>query len=282
MSAQKIKVRSRESMMVGWPATRSPVDDPHGPVTPAVASAEKTGEMTKITDTKSGVDRAGRWEAVGSTTPLRLKVLIADDHPLILAGVRRMLEEHDDIDVVGQAGSAAELLALIERRCPEIVLTDLHMPGGGGPELIAHITERWPALKVVVLSVSDDRTSVDSALLAGASAFIVKTATGFDVTSVLRQVRGGGSVFHAPVATRSLGHRGEVPAAPAGPGLTDRERTILVAVATGQTTAAISKELWVSEHTVKFHLTNIYRKLGVTNRAGAVRYALVNNLVAAA
>jgi DNA-binding NarL/FixJ family response regulator len=223
------------------------------------------------------------WDGPGFAAPPAFRVLIADDHPLILAGIRRALEDADDIEVAGQAGSAGELLALIERRCPDVVLMDLRMPGVTGPELIARIVERWPEVKVVVLSASDDRASVDSALLAGASAFVVKTANTLDVASVLRQVRGGGSVFHAPAPRRSAAGGGlEGPVELAGPALTARERTILEAVAAGLTTAAISKELWVSEHTVKFHLTNIYRKLGVPNRAGAIRFALEHGLAAVA
>ncbi|HWF35044.1 MAG TPA: response regulator transcription factor [Solirubrobacteraceae bacterium] len=216
-------------------------------------------------------------------TPAALKVLIADDHPLMLAGVRRVLEDQHDIEVVGQASSAPELLALVERRSPDLVLMDLRMPGVIGPELIARINERWPQIKVVVLSASDDRASVDSALGAGANAFIVKTVDLTEVVVVLRQVRGGGSVFHAPAASRAArdGFAAD-PEAPAGPSLTEREKAVLGAVAAGMTTARISKELWVSEHTVKFHLTNIYRKLGVPNRAAAVRYALEHGFASAA
>jgi DNA-binding NarL/FixJ family response regulator len=240
------------------------------------------GAMT-ATSTQPGAERDA-WGFAAVAAPAPMKVLIADDHPLIIAGVRRSLEDHDDIEIVGEAGSAGELMALIDRRRPELVLMDLRMPGATGPELIARILECWPELRVVVLSASDDRESVDSALCAGASAFVVKTASSFDVAAVLRQVRGGGCVFHAPAPTRTKnGSRGaEVAAETAGPALTDRERTILGAVASGMTTAAISKDLWVSEHTVKFHLTNIYRKLGVSNRAGAVRYALENGFAAAA
>jgi DNA-binding NarL/FixJ family response regulator len=214
---------------------------------------------------------------------LPLKVLLADDHPLMLAGVRRTLDDQHDIEVVGQANSAAELIALVERRRPDLVLMDLRMPGVIGPELIACINERWPEVKVVVLSASDDRASVDSALAAGATAFIVKTADLSDVVLVLRQVRGGGSVFHAPVASRTArSGAGDTPEEPAGPTLTEREKAVLSAVAAGMTTATISRELWVSEHTVKFHLTNIYRKLEVPNRAAAVRYALEHGFASAA
>ena len=209
-----------------------------------------------------------------------IRVLVADDHPLMLAGVRRMLEEQDDIEVVGQAQSGREVLALVERRAPDVVLLDLRMPDGGGPELIAQIRESWPQVKVVVLSASDDRVSVDGALLAGASSFIVKSANPVDVASVLRQVSSG-AVYHAPAALKVVGgsFRGDVKD-DCGPRLTARELAILEAVAAGMTTAAISKDLWVSEHTVKFHLTNIYRKLGVVNRAAAIRYALEHGMAA--
>jgi DNA-binding NarL/FixJ family response regulator len=209
-----------------------------------------------------------------------LKVLLADDHPLVLAGLRRMLDEQEGIEVVGQAHSAAELVALAHRRGPDIVLTDLRMPGVVAFELIEQLRTSLPEVKIVILSASDDRASVNGALLAGASAFVVKTAAPTDVATVLRQVHGG-AVFHAPSALHAVPNGADAaePAADGGPELTARERTILSAIASGLTTSAISKQLWVSEHTVKFHLTNIYRKLGVGNRAGAIRCALDGGLL---
>jgi NarL family two-component system response regulator LiaR len=129
-------------------------------------------------------------------------------------------------------------------------------------------------VKVVVLSACEDRASIDDALHAGASAYILKSASAVDVASVLRQASNG-AVFHAPATPRRAA---AVEPDSNLPALTDRERTILASVASGLTTAAISKDLWVSEHTIKFHLTNIYRKLGVSNRAGAVRFALEHGI----
>jgi len=203
-----------------------------------------------------------------------LKVLIADDHPLMLQGIRRALEASDDIDVIGEARSGEEALALVERRNPDLVLLDLHMPGLHGLETIAELKRRFPDLKAVVISASDDRASIDSALLAGASAFILKSVSPMDIPSVLRQASAG-AVYHVPSAPR-VSHEDQV--AVSGPDLTPRETTILMAVAGGLTTKAISQDLWLSEHTVKFHLTNIYRKLGVSNRSAAVRYAFENDL----
>jgi DNA-binding NarL/FixJ family response regulator len=203
-----------------------------------------------------------------------LKVLIADDHPLMLQGIRRALEASDDIDVIGEARSGAELLALIERRNPDLVLLDLHMPGMTGHDCLREIKRLWPEVKSVVISASDDRANIDAALLEGASAYILKSVSPMDIASVLRQAATGG-VFHVP-STRPACPAAQAP--PSGPELTPRETTILAAIAGGLTTKAISQSLWLSEHTVKFHLTNIYRKLGVSNRSGACRYAYENEI----
>jgi DNA-binding NarL/FixJ family response regulator len=212
-------------------------------------------------------------EEVLETT--RIRVLIADDHPLIIAGIRRTIDDLDDIEVVGEAHSGPELLQLVERRRPGLVLMDLRMPGVLGVQCIEDLRGTWPEVKVVVPSACDDRASIDAALYAGASAYILKSAQTIDIASVLRQASSG-VVFHAPSHVPSNVRPAEDPELPS---LTDRERSILSAVASGLTTAAISRDLWVSEHTVKFHLTNIYRKLGVVNRAGAVRFALEHHLV---
>jgi DNA-binding NarL/FixJ family response regulator len=203
-----------------------------------------------------------------------IKVLLADDHPLIIAGVRRAIEDLDDMEVVGDAHTGPELMQLIERRSPDLVLMDLRMPGVVGVEAIERIRQTWPMVKIVVLSACDDRSAIDSALRAGACAYVVKSANSLDIASVVRQTSNG-DVFHAsPYPQPTPAASGAAPL----PALTDRERSILSAVAAGLTTAAISRDLWISEHTIKFHLTNIYRKLGVVNRTGAVRFALENGI----
>jgi DNA-binding NarL/FixJ family response regulator len=206
-----------------------------------------------------------------------LKVLVADDHPLILQGLRRSLEACDDIDVIGEARSGSEVLPLVERRRPDVVLLDLRMPGMDGVECVKQIKQASPEVKAVVLSACDDRPSIESAEKAGASAYVLKSVSSVDIPALLRQVVAGYTLFQAPSEPSA-----EANADGEDPELTERELTILASVAAGLTTKAISAELWVSEHTVKFHLTNIYRKLGVTNRSGAVRYAYEHGLVATA
>jgi DNA-binding NarL/FixJ family response regulator len=208
----------------------------------------------------------------------RITVLLADDHPVVIAGIRRALDGHDDIEVVGEARSGPEVMHMIERRCPRLVLLDLSMPGVSGLEHIEQIACTWPDVKMVVLSACDEQSIINAALNAGASAYVVKSVLTMDVASIVRQASSG-SVFHAGRQPRPC--RIDNPQPDPQEGLTTRELAILEAVAGGLTTTAISKQLWVSEHTVKFHLTNIYRKLGVPNRAGAIRYALEHHLVAA-
>jgi DNA-binding NarL/FixJ family response regulator len=151
---------------------------------------------------------------------------------------------------------------------------DLRMPGLNGVECVREIKAAEPAVKAVLLTASEDRGAIEEAIQAGASGYVLKSVSAVDVPAVVRQVAAGYTMFHEPSAESSA-EDAERPA------LTAREATILAAVAGGKTTKAISAELWVSEHTVKFHLTNIYRKLGVRNRSGAVRYAYEHGLATA-
>jgi DNA-binding NarL/FixJ family response regulator len=201
-----------------------------------------------------------------------VKVLIADDHKLIVDGIKRALEDSADFEVVGEASSGSQVLPLVGRTNPDLVLLDLRMPGADGLTCLAQIKKRYPDVKVVVLSVSTDQNVIQTALQRGASAYIVKSINPIDLPSALRQAVEG-TVYSAI----GLPDPGENPARAAG--LTDRETTILAALARGLSNEAIGKELWVAEQTVKFHLTNIYRKLGVSNRTEAARLAYQQGLV---
>ncbi|CAA9510788.1 MAG: hypothetical protein AVDCRST_MAG67-2712 [uncultured Solirubrobacteraceae bacterium] len=204
-----------------------------------------------------------------------LKVCIADDHALILDAVRAALLQAGDIEVVGAAHSGRELLELVQQHTPELVLLDNRMPDVNGLTCLRTIKQRWPQVRVVMLSASEDPKQIAEALDAGASAYIGKRINPDDLASTLRQVVAG------VVYQRSVDDAEEPASAAAASGepLTGRERTMLEAIARGLSTKAISRELWISEKTVKFHLTNIYRKLGVHNRTGAMRYAFDHGLV---
>jgi len=201
-----------------------------------------------------------------------MRVLIADDHRLIIEGVRRALEETGEFEVVGECSSGTQVLPMVGRTNPDVVLLDLRMPGADGLSCLTRIRREHPEVKVVILSSSTDQEVIANVLKRGASAYVVKSVNPVDLPSVLRQAVEG-TVFSAI----GLPDAGESPARAAG--LTERETAILSALARGLSNEAIAKELWVAEQTVKFHLTKIYRKLGVANRTEAARLAYQNGLV---
>jgi DNA-binding NarL/FixJ family response regulator len=201
-----------------------------------------------------------------------MRVLIADDHKLILEGIKRALTETDDFEVVGECSSGAQVLPMVGRTEPDIVLLDLRMPGMDGLTCLGQIRKRYPDVKVVILSVSTDENLIQTVLKRGASAYIVKSINPIDLPSALRQAIEG-TVYSA------IGLPAEVDSPARAAGLTERETSILSALARGLSNEAIGKELWVAEQTVKFHLTNIYRKLGVSNRTEAARLAYQHGLV---
>ncbi len=205
---------------------------------------------------------------------MALKVLIADDHRLMLEAIRQALEPAEDVTIVAETEFGAKVLPLIARTNPDIVVLDLNMPGMDGLTCIYRIRTRYPNVKTVVLSAYDDSEHVHAALRHGASAYISKKVNPADLPSALRQVADG-SVYYTLLAPVEED-------ASAKAALTDRELAMLKALARGLSNHSIGKELWVTEQTVKFHLTNIYRKLGVGNRTEAARYAYQHGLVDAA
>ena len=196
-----------------------------------------------------------------------MRLLLADDQRLVLDGVRAALEGAEDIEIVGEARAGSEVLPLVHQLGPDVVLLDIRMPKMDGLTCLALLRKRFPKVKVVVLSVFSDPEHIQAALKSGACGYIVKSIDPRDLASALRQAMEG-TVFHA------LGMpEGDDQQAARSAGLTEREIVILQAVARGLSNRAIGRELWVTEQTVKFHLTNIYRKLDVSNRTEAARSA---------
>lgn len=204
---------------------------------------------------------------------LTIRVCIAEDHGLMLSAIIRALEQADDIDVVGSTQRGDEVMALVDEHAPDLVLLDNRMPGLDGVACVRLVKESHPDIKVVMLSASEDAGRISEALAAGAIAYIGKRINPDDLPSALRQLFEGVVHQAAPAAPAGMA---------AGTELTERELTMLRAVSRGLSTKMISRELWVSEKTVKFHLTNVYRKLGVHNRTGAMRYAIEHGLLTAA
>ena len=219
------------------------------------------------------------------TTGQQLRVAIADDHRLMLDGIRRALEAAPDITVVGEAMTGEEMIELVPKVKPDVVILDMRMPKGDGLSTLSRLKSDHPDLKVIILSMFEEPDDINEALEKGASGYVVKSINPLDLPSTIRQVVDG-SVYHPGVAgaVGGTGAGGSKPrsstkdAAPPA-GLTERELTILRLVAEGLSNLDIASKLYVTEQTVKFHLSNIYRKLGVGNRTEATRYAYRNGLI---
>jgi DNA-binding NarL/FixJ family response regulator len=200
-----------------------------------------------------------------------LKVLIADDHRLMLQAIRLVLDEDPDISIVAEATSGSQVLPLINQTGPDVVLLDMRMPGMDGLACLAAIRERFPHVKVIVLSGHDEPALIRAALQGGASSFISKQILPRDLASAVRQAYEG-TVFAGVIEADTAPNSKEC-------GLSDRELAILVALGSGRSNKQIAQELWLAEPTIKFHLTNVYRKLGVTSRTEAVHQAYSRGLI---
>jgi DNA-binding NarL/FixJ family response regulator len=214
------------------------------------------------------------------------RIVIADDHPLIHKAVGPCLEDAGDFELVGSATSGAQVAPLVARTTPDLVLLDLNMPVLDGLDCLALLREKYPRTTVVLFSGSDEAGIAEEALDAGAAAFVSKSIDPTDLPSVLRQALAGNVVYSMPrVDAHAVSDRrreSERTRVREETGLTARELDILDAVSRGLSNRAVGKELFLSDQTVKFHLHNIYGKLGVANRTEASAAAHRLGLVASA
>lgn len=205
-----------------------------------------------------------------------IRILLADDHPVVREGIRGMLQGYDDIEVVGQAGSGPEAVALVAALAPDLVLMDLRMPGGDGVAATRTIAADHPATRVVVLTTYETDQDILRAIEAGASGYLLKDIAPAELARSVRAAAAGETVLATSAATALLGRlqgRGQ------GPALSAQEVKVLRLAADGLTNAAIGAELFIGEATVKTYLARAYEKLGVSDRTSAVRRALELGLI---
>ncbi|WP_329115680.1 response regulator transcription factor [Streptomyces sp. NBC_01353] len=210
--------------------------------------------------------------------PKRITLLIVDDHPVVRDGLRGMFTAavpgpaEPGFHVLGEASGGVEAVELTLRLDPDVVLMDLRMPGGNGVDAIAELTRRGARSQVLVLTTYDTDTDTLPAIEAGATGYLLKDAPREELFAAVRAAAEGRTVLSPAVASR-LVSRVRTPAAPVDESLSAREREVLELVAKGTSNRAIAAELFISEATVKTHLTHIYGKLGVKDRAAAVAVA---------
>jgi len=214
-------------------------------------------------------------------TPMSIRVVIADDQPLVRTGLRMILSAEPDLEVVGEATDGATAIEVCRELAPDVVLMDVRMPEVDGIEATREVTATEDPPRVLVLTTFDLDEVVYDALRAGASGFLLKDAPEDRLTTAIRVVAEGGSLF-APSVTRRLIEEFALRAPRRTPdltGLTDREHDVLRLVARGLSNAEIAAELFVSENTVKTHVARLLMKLGVRDRVQAVVLAYESGLV---
>jgi len=214
----------------------------------------------------------------GPTPPVRVvRALLVDDHVLVREGTLQLLDQEPDIVVVGQAGTAEEALGLLERTSPDVALVDINIPGTSGLDLARIAAERFPKVRILVVSAYDDYAYVTEAIEVGVGGYLLKTATAKELLDAVRAVAAGVFVLDRAVSDR-LSRRWR--AGPPGTGaLTPREADVLGLLAKGLANKQIAAELFLGLRTVESYVSNIFVKLGVASRTEAVLYALDHNLV---
>jgi DNA-binding NarL/FixJ family response regulator len=205
--------------------------------------------------------------------PIRL--LVADDHPVVRDGLRAMLATQPDMELVGEAATGTEAVELARALRPDVVLMDLQMPKLDGPAAIATLRQQAPEVRVLVLTTFGTDADITRAVDAGATGYLLKDAPREQLFGAIRAAARGEAVLSPSVATRVLGRM----RAPAEEALSPRELEILGAVARGLSNKDIGRQLYVSEATVKTHLLRVFSKLGVDDRTAAVTVALERGII---
>jgi DNA-binding NarL/FixJ family response regulator len=204
-----------------------------------------------------------------------VRVLIADDHPVVRTGLWGMLDGQQDFEVVGEAQNGEEAMEMTERLNPDVVLMDLRMPDLDGVAATARIRERHPQARVLVLTTSDSGADILRAVEAGATGYVLKDAPREELYEAIRLAAQGKPLLAPDVAAHLVG-RVQWPSEEV---LSGREIEILDLVAQGKSNRNIAGELWISEATVKSHLLRIYEKLGANDRASAVAAAMKRGIL---
>jgi two-component system response regulator NreC len=208
-----------------------------------------------------------------------IRALVVDDHAVVRAGIRLLLDREDDIEVVGEAGSARDAVFNVRALKPDIVLLDVVMPGQSGIEVLPSLLKESPETKVLVLSMQDDPSYVREAFAAGASGYVLKEAADEEVVAAVREIADGGSYVHPALGARMVTAEAKARAAAEADPLSDREREVLRLLALGHTNQEIAKMLYISVRTAETHRAHIMQKLGLSTRAELVRYALSHGLL---
>jgi len=208
-----------------------------------------------------------------------IRAVVVDDHAVVRTGIKLLLEREDDIDVVGEAGTAKDAVFRARALKPDVILLDVVMPGQSGIDVLPELLKEAPDTKVLVLSMQDDPSYVREAFAAGAAGYVLKEAADKEVVAAVRQIAGGEHYVHPALGARLVAAEAEARAAAEADPLSDREREVLRLLALGHTNQEIAKMLYISVRTAETHRAHVMQKLGFSTRAELVRYALTHGLL---
>ena len=204
-----------------------------------------------------------------------IRVLLADDHPLVTEGIRSCLETYERIEVVGEAATGREALEKAKELLPDVVLIDINMPELNGLDAAELFKEQLPDIKLLVLSMHDNREYISRAVQYGARGYVLKDVSSKEIVIAIEAVNNGGTYFSSGVSEILLANLDEGTPGP----LTTREQVILSMVAEGKSNKLIARELDISLRTVETHRRNVTRKLDLDSTAGLTRYAIEQGLI---
>lgn len=203
-----------------------------------------------------------------------IRVFLVDDHELVRRGLRDILEEHSEITIVGEAGTAGEAVAAIDEAAPDVVVLDVRLPDGSGVDVCREVRSRRPETRALMLTSFDDDAALFAAILAGASGYLLKQIRGEELATAVLRVADGQSLLDPAVTARVLERVRAGATSPTGlEQLSGQERRILALVAEGMTNRQIAERLFLSEKTVKNYVSSLLAKLGLSRRTQAAVFA---------
>jgi DNA-binding NarL/FixJ family response regulator len=208
-----------------------------------------------------------------------IKVLVVDDHAVVRAGLRLLIDAESDMQTVGEAGSVRDAIFEARSAAPDLVLMDVVMPGESGLEGLPKLLHEHPGVRVLVLSMQDDPRYVREAFAAGASGYVLKEAADAEVVNAIREVAGGGRYVHPELGARLIAAEADAARAADEDPLSDREREVLRLLALGYTNQEIAKPIFISVRTAETHRAHVMQKLRLASRAELVRYAIAKGML---